>query len=100
MGGPLIEHHAHWGAKVSRGLESFPTVLLADFGIGIDSDGIVHLVAYAFAGRDKVMGGGRSCGPVLGQAPMRSVQLRREVENLVSQVEAEIETLLQAFSSD
>jgi hypothetical protein len=47
MGGPVIEQHSHWGAKVVKGPDYFPTVLLIDFGVAIATDGNIHPLARA-----------------------------------------------------
>jgi hypothetical protein len=97
MGGPVIERQAHWGAKVSKGPDFSPTVLLLDFGVAIDSDGLIHLSAFATAGSEKTTDS-RNLGPISAEAPMRSVALERAVDQLVAQIGAGLPELLDAFA--
>jgi len=97
IGGPVIERQAHWGGKVVKGPDYHPIVMLVDFGIGVDTDGSVHLAAFALAGAERSTGGVHY-GPQTGLAPMRSIQLEKAVDRLVALVGEELPRLLQAFA--
>ena len=93
MGGPTIERHAHWATKVSKGPDHDPTVLLVDFGVGIDDQGIIHLAAFGLAGSETTTGG-LTAGPFEATAPMRTIQLEHAVDELVAQIAAQLPSLL------
>jgi hypothetical protein len=93
----LIERHAHWGAKVVKGPDNFPTVLLIDFGVAIAEDGNIHLAVYALAGQEQT-GSGQHFGPHQRVVPMRSIQLEQAVDQLVDGVGQQMPTLLEAFA--
>jgi hypothetical protein len=99
LGGPVIEHHAHWGAKISKGPSYFPTVLLIDFGIGMATDGNVHLAVFAMAGHERTSGG-EHFGPHESVVPMRSIQLEHAVNQLVQVVGQRLPGLLDAFARE
>lgn len=95
--GALIERQAHWGAKVVKGPDNFPAVLLIDFGVAIVDDGNIHLAVYALAGHEQT-GSGQHFGPHQRVVPMRSIQLEQAVDQLVDWVGQEMPTLLEAFA--
>jgi hypothetical protein len=98
MGGPSFEHHTHWGVRIQKGSDFFPSALLLDFGVAIDTAGVVHLWAFGFAGPTEVMGG-TSAGPYVQEAPMSSLQLERGVDELVALLSDELPRLLDEFTA-
>jgi hypothetical protein len=97
MGGPNIERQAHWGAKVIKGPDYYPVVLLVDFGVAVDDKANIHLSAFALAGSEKSTGGSMF-GPVHADAPMRSLQLEAAVDEMVGQLAQHLPQLLESFA--
>jgi hypothetical protein len=98
IGGPLVEHHGHWGGRVAKGNENFPTVLLVDFGVGIDTNSNVHVSAFAMAGFERASGG-KHYGPHDIASPMRTLQLEHGIDELVGLVGQQMPGLLEAFAA-
>ena len=99
IGGPNIERQAHWGAKVTKGPDHFPVVLIVDFGVAVDDDSNIHVTAFALAGSEKTTGGS-SFGPISAEAPMNSLQLEQAVDDMLAQVAAQLPQLLEAFTRE
>lgn len=99
LGSPRLEHQAHWGGKVIKGLGSVQIVLLIDFGVAIDETGTVHLAAFALAGRERTAGGGGyHYGPVTKAVPMDTIQLEQAVDEIIGLVDEHVPRLLEAFA--
>ena len=82
---------------MSKGPDHDPTVLLVDFGVGIDDHGIIHLAAFGLTGSEEATGGS-TAGPIEATAPMRTLQLERAVDELVAQLAAQLPSLLEVFA--
>jgi hypothetical protein len=96
-GGPVVENHAHWGARVENGPAHDPRMLLIDFGVGIDTGGTVHLAVFALAG-DERTAGNTTHGPVEMTTLMGTIQLEHAVDELIAGVTQRVPALLEAFA--